>query len=165
MYVGGEHERTPIMRRRVVQLAMCPEYVGEIVVCLGVVRFELQCSPELRLAFPHPAQLREGVAEIVVGQRVARLERDRLPVTGDSLVPATKRKKRQSQVAMEVGCLVVQCDGLADQVERLIIAAEMMGDDAEKVQAVDVRWIDRENLPVKEARRRQAGRLCASPAL
>ena len=42
----------------------------------------------------------------------------------------------------------------------------MMGDDAEKVQAVDVRWIDREESAGKAARR-SAGRpaLCKSSAL
>ncbi len=38
--VGRKRERAPIMCHRVIQLALFPECVGEIVVCLGVVRFE-----------------------------------------------------------------------------------------------------------------------------
>jgi hypothetical protein len=50
---------------------------------------------------------------------------------------------------VEVGDSVIQCDGLADQLQGLIIAAEMMSGEAEKVQAVDVRVMDREDLPVQ----------------
>src|SRR5262249_56936914 len=84
--VGRERERAPIMRHRVIQLAIYREYVREVMVCFGVVWFELQRSTELRLAFLHSAQALERVAEIVVGQRVARIELNHPPVLRRRLV-------------------------------------------------------------------------------
>ena len=59
-----------------------------------------------------------------------RLERDRPVIMGYGLIPTTEREQDQSHVAMVVRDSMVQCDGLADQVQGLVIVAGMIGDDA-----------------------------------
>jgi hypothetical protein len=68
---------------------------------------------------------------------------------GRALLVTAKRAKGRSDIAMKVRDLVIQCDGFADQVDRYVIAARLMGDDSQEVQSIGVVWISPEDLPVK----------------
>ena len=60
---------------------------------------------------------------------------------------------------MEICATIVQRDCLANQVDRQVAAAALVGDDAQKMQAVGVARINREDLPINTLRLRQpAGR-------
>ena len=61
---------------------------------------------------------------------------------------ASKGVKDQSNVVMERGIPIVQGDRLADQVQSDIVAARLVGENAKKMEAVDVILIDRENFSV-----------------
>src|SRR5258706_10372454 len=108
------------MRPRLIELVLRYERVAEVMMCLGVVRLELQRPPEPRLGLPRSALVHKSVAEVVIGQRVARLERDRSHVMGNTLLATTKDAKGRSDIAMKVRDPVVQCDGFADQVDRYV---------------------------------------------
>ena len=67
----------------------------------------------------------------------------------NSFISATEGSEHQPHIAMEVRNAAVQGDCLADQIKCLLVAAGMIGDDAEKVQAIDMAGLERQNLAVQ----------------
>src|SRR5262249_55545032 len=53
-----------------------------------------------------------------------------------------------ADVVVEIGVAAIQGDRLADQLDREVAAPGLMGNEAEKVQAVDVPWVDLEDAAV-----------------
>jgi hypothetical protein len=49
---------------------------------------------------------------------------------GRALLATAKGAKGRSHIAMKVRDLVIQCDSFADQVDRYVIAARLVGDDS-----------------------------------
>jgi hypothetical protein len=68
---------------------------------------------------------------------------------GRALLATAKGAKGRSHIAMKVRDPVIQCDSFADQVDRDVIAARLVGDDSQEVQRIGVVWINRKDLPVK----------------
>ena len=63
-------------------------------------------------------------------------------------VPAD-RLQHQSQIVMGFGHARVERDRLADEFERGIVVAQLMRDEAEKIQALGVARVARENVAVE----------------
>jgi len=49
---------------------------------------------------------------------------------------------------VESGNPIVQCNCFADQVYCQIVAPALQGDDAEKMQTIDVIWLNRKNFSI-----------------
>ena len=92
------------------------------------------------------AHRHECYAEIAVRHGLA-VRRGRL-VTDNSVFTAPEGVRDQSHVVMEGRDPIVQSDRLADQVHCQVAAANLVGDDAKKMEAVEVILIDREDFPV-----------------
>src|SRR5262249_36365445 len=67
---------------------------------------------------------------------------------GNGIFGTTEGIKGQSNVVMETGISIVQGDGLANQAYGHVVAADLVGDESKKMEAIDVTLIDREDFPV-----------------
>src|SRR5215472_9319347 len=67
---------------------------------------------------------------------------------GNGIFRTTKRIKGQSYMVMEGRISIVQGDRLPNQAYRHVVAADLVGNDAKKMKAIDVILIDREDFPV-----------------
>ena len=71
----------------------------------------------------------EGVAEVVVGLGVVRLEADGLPVLGDGLVQLALAREGVAEVVVGLGVVLLEADGLAvlgDGLVQLALLARAM---------------------------------------
>ncbi len=77
-----------------------------------------------------------------------RPEYDRSFVMSDSVLQTPQRLKSGPNVVMEGGNSWVQGDSLANEIYCDIVAADLMGNDAEKMQTICVIRFGRKNFPV-----------------
>ena len=73
----------------------------------------------------------------------------------DRLVRAVERPERHTDIVVEIRIALVRGDRLADQVDGDIVAADLEGDNAQEVQAVDVLGINHEDIAINALRLRQ----------
>ncbi len=87
------------------------------------------------------------------------LERERLPVASDGLLQLPLPNEHVSQVVMRGGVGGIAGERSGDPLRGLLVFTALIGDDARKVQGVDVLRIDRQYLPISRFGLGQAPRL------
>ncbi len=93
------------------------------------------------MAGEHIGQLEMGFGETV-------LEGDCLCIMRGGLVQAAKRLVGGGDIVVAFGNSAVQGDRFADQIDRGIVAAQLVGENAKKLQAHDVIWIGAQDAPI-----------------
>ena len=146
--VGPQRERLMVARGRIGRAAERGQRIGEVVVSLR------QARPQREHALIGPDRLRmlalagQRIAEVHVRLGVVRLERDRLAVMRGGFVEPAERPVGEADIVVEVRHPLVQRQRLADQLDRGVAAADLVGEHAEQVQRVDMLGVGRQHLAV-----------------
>src|SRR5262249_22528124 len=117
--------------------------IAKITMRIGVVRPQRQCSPILDRCCFQTALLLQCGAKVVVCLGKIWSERYGTRVMSNRVFQTTNCAQAQSDIIVKRGNPIVQGDRLANQVYGLLMAAHLMGNDAEEMQADSVIRIDR----------------------
>ncbi len=128
--------------------ALALEDGAEVVVGLGEARRQPHGLAQAGLGLRQPALAVQQGAEVIVGVGVVGLKPQGLAVARLGLGGPSEGREGQPQVAVEDGLPTVQAEGPADVPDRLLMAAGVVGGDAEQVPGVGVAGVRPEHLAV-----------------
>ena len=138
--------------RRFLQLALRLQNVPQVDVSLGQIRTQDQRAPEahlrqlvLALRLPYGAQI-----HLRLGQ--PWIEDQRPLIAGCSLFQLAQRLISRTQVGVKRRRPPVAGNRLADQLNGYVVAAHLMSQNSQQVQAVGMMGIELQNLPVDALR-------------
>ena len=96
------------MTDRVVQAAPGQEDFRHVEMGLGEIRQDFRRLLEMVHGLVHPARLQKNVPEVIVGQRVSRVQVERFVVSGHGLRPAPLLQQGVAKVAESDGIVRLQ---------------------------------------------------------
>ena len=131
-----------------IQSSLGLQDVAEIDVRLGQIRLEGQGPLEARRRFLQPALSLKNGAQVHLRFGQVRLESQRPPITVRGFHQVALRLQDGAQVGMIGGLPVVGRDRRADQFGGDVVAADLVRQRSEQVQAVRMAGLDGQNLAV-----------------
>jgi len=109
--------------------------------------------------FAELAAIFECIAELVVRCRKVRTQLERPAVRDYGFIEPVERVVGFAKIGMSDGIIRIENDGIADRLDREVVAADLESHDAEQVECVGIVWLYRKNLAVKGLSVRQAASL------
>ena len=146
--VGPERDALGIGGDRIVDLSAGLQGNAEVVLRFGGMPIEHGCLPargdglvELPLVF-------QGVAKVAVGLGKSGIERDGPMIGSNGLIEMSRRMEGIAEIGMGFGNVGIKGQCPADQVDRRVMPAHLMGHHAEKVQCADMLGLLGKNVPI-----------------
>jgi hypothetical protein len=124
-----------VARRRLRRSAQV-QNIAEVVVSLRIIRSEPHGLAAARFGLCQPSDTKKRHAEIVVSLGKIRPEAQRLPVARLRLCQPAEVQQCIAKVVVSVWMKTARLDRPANQINRQLIAPNLMGDDTQQMQSV-----------------------------
>jgi len=147
--VGFELERTAIRGHGFGELTPLFERVAQIVVGLREVGLEFERATPRGNSFIEPALRGQCGAQIVMGLCLVRFEFQRTTIRGSGFGGPSRGAAGFAEITMGGGIVWVERDGLANPLDREIVAAGLVSDAAQEVERAGMVWLHGEDLTVE----------------
>ena len=141
---------------RLFGLAFLLQRHAEVIVEIRVVRIDFQGLPVRGHGFVEAALGPPRDAKIVMSHRESRVELERCAKRGDGFIKMALSHESVAEIELVVRTRGIGRDCLANQIRCHVVAAGLIGNDAEQMQRVGMIWLRREDLPVESLGVRQA---------
>src|SRR5262249_25135093 len=141
-----ERKRLPILRGSLVPAAEAGEGDAEITVHLRLSGRQRERPLIARHGLAEAALLQTDVGEHEMSGGVFRAQVCRLHEVSGGIVVAAERSQHLRQVEMAVGIAAVAREGLADEIERGVVATDPECDHAKEMERVDVIAIEGQHV-------------------
>jgi hypothetical protein len=123
--------------------------IAKVVVSLGIIRTEAQGLAAARLGLCQAAEGQKSNAEVIVSLGKIRPQTQRRSVARLRVCQAAEIQQGVAKVIVSVWICTVRPERPTNEVDRQVIAPDLMGDDAQQMQSVGMGWLGGQYLTIR----------------